>query len=287
MLSAQTIWFSAPLSPLKTTLVSGPSAGVSLRAFEPAPSVEVQDALGTLVHHTEVSVTASILRATIDGRQSLVYTERKQTQGGAVSFPSLTVTASGRYLLKINSWGMASDMSTPFHVSEGEFAQLKVAREPSLGVGGLPLRQQPIVTLQDRAGNALIKVAHVVSISFELLTTDSDPVSQRALLSESEAVSVLFGVASFTNITVGPVGMYILRFVASQAPTLGIVNASILSAPFSVITGKPSLLSLAPSVGGCVVHRACRQQPVVQVGWFMHCASPMHVPSPPDAQSAF
>ena len=265
MSSAQTIWFSVPLSPLKTALVSGPSEGVSSRVFEPAPLVELQDAWGTVVRHTEVAVTASILGTSIDGRQSLVYSTRLQTRGGVVSFPSLIVTASGKYLVKVESWGLAPDVSHPFHVSEGGFSHLSVTRQPSRGVGGRPLRNQPIVTLRDEAGNTLQGVTGRVSISVELLSESREPATRGALMFGSGAASVLFGVASLTNVTVGPAGTYVLRFVASQAPTLGVVNASVLSSPFSVMAGKPSALSLVSEVRGCIVKMECRNQPIVQV----------------------
>jgi len=264
VLSVRSNWFLIASAPVALSLTSAPSDGTTDQILLPAPVVQIQDALGTRVRHADLYVTTSILRQYFDGRApERVHNQVELTKHGISVLSALTVTTSGNYIIQVIAGGLNPDTSAPFQIFPGSFSNLCITSQPNGGVGGQPLTQQPIIALQDACGNTLTALHHVL-ISFELLAS-TGAAAEGSLMSPALATGTLFGIASFNNITVAPVGTYCLRFSTISDLQRGVTNSTLTSNRFDVIAGLPQRLFLARMASGCVVREACLQQPLIQV----------------------
>jgi hypothetical protein len=229
------------------TLVSGCAPN-----HPPAPSADVW-------------VTATILQQFDDGREDQVVasTVQKSQQGSSV-FSSLTITATGRYAVRISAGGLLGVTCAPFRISHGSFAVLRLLEQLADGVGGQALQQQPIVALEDIAGNR-ITLMQAVRIGVEVLTDLGTPAPLSALASATPAQTASYGIAMFHNISIATAGTYRLRFFSFGDVLRNIGNITVLSQTFKVMPGSPQSLSLQTMVGGCLVQQVCMQQPVIVV----------------------
>ena len=264
VLSVRSDWFQIASAAVEVSLMSAPSDGTTDQFLKPEPTVQIQDALGSRVRHADLYVTTSILRQYADGRMpERIYTQVELTKQGVVTLNGLVVTTSGNYMMQINAGGLNPDSSAQFRISPGWFSQLGIQRQPTGGFGGQSLKEQPIIALQDACGNTLTAV-HGILMSFELLASNR-AAAEQALMSQVLATGTLFGVASFNNITVGPVGTYRITFSTIPDLARGITNSTTTSRFFDVLAGSPQSLVLTSMAGGCVVHQSCSKQPIIQV----------------------
>jgi len=260
----QSEWFRAAASAVRISLYSSPSDGTAMSELLPSPSVQVLDAFGTQVFHNDIFITAAIIQKYADGSQShTVATTVERTNKGIRVLTSLTVTASGQYVVRVSA-GHVYDTSLPFTISHGSLSHMCITRAPRGGEGGKAIQPQPIIMLQDAAGNAMTSLHHV-SVVFDVLTDVGDA-AFRALISAdtaSRTAVASFGVATFRNISLSSAGTYMLKFSAIADTQRGTTNTSVLSAPFTVIAGAASRLSIVTVPRGCVARKPCVTQPVI------------------------
>jgi len=247
--------------------MSTPRDGAAPAVLNPTPSVQVQDAHGTQVRHGDgdILVTTSIVRDDNAGRLGeIVYSEVRQTQRGYGESGLITITASGRYLIRVQAGSLSLDESAPFTISHGDLASLQMTRQPAGAVGGQVLGLQPIVTLKDSSGNSLTSM-HAVFLSCQVIEEDRI-VSARVLVSEIQATGSSFGVIAFNTIAIAPVGTYSLKFTTVPDVVRRIDNTSVESCLFDVMPGAPHRLSLTSMLGGCFANKICDKQVHKQAG---------------------
>ena len=221
-------------------------------------------------------VTAAIVRQHEDGSPAqLLHTSVRQACQGAVQFPELRVTTTGKYVVQVSLGGLAPDTSLPFTISHGRFERMAVTEQPSGAIGGISLKQQPIVTLQDAAGNTVTS-KKAISVGVDLIDIQASDISrdagspgifasQGALSAPARPAVSLFGVAAFSNISVARTGTYSLKFFTFPDRAQDVGNATVVSEQFAVVAGSAERLALKTMVSGCRIQTACVTQPVVIV----------------------
>ncbi|MGB8196193.1 MAG: hypothetical protein WCF25_04210 [Acidimicrobiales bacterium] len=231
-------------------IVTEPSAtAASGAALAVQPIIKVEDAGGNAVVGNTSTVTATVTSAagTVTNGTATV-----SSTTGLATFAGLALNELvGPYTLTFSDGTFTSAVSTPIVVSAGVATQLVITTQPSATVAsGAPLAQQPVVKVEDAAGNVVTTDASTITTK---ITTGGVSVTPSTKV-------VVAGVASFSGLTVNALdGAYTLTF--SDGALTPATSASI-----AVTTGTASKLVIAtePSTStasGVVL----RQQPVIKV----------------------
>ncbi len=265
-IGARTLSFSAPSLTGATsgtiTLAAGaaaqlvvttqPSGGAqSGVAFAQQPVIQLQDAAGNAVGEASVVVTATIA----SGGGTLGGTATATTNAsGVAAFADLSVTgATGDRTLTFSAPSLTSATSGTITLAAGLAGQLAITTQPSSSAqSAVAFAQQPVVQLQDAAGNAVSEAGTVVTATIAS--------GGGTLGGTTTATTNASGVATFTDLHLtGTVGARTLTFSApsltsatSGTITLGAGVASMLAIVTQPSTGAQSGVTLA-------------QQPAVQI----------------------
>src|SRR5438128_2080417 len=138
----------------KLALVTQPSAAAqSGVVLARQPAVQLQDANGSPVSQIGVVVTATIFTGP-NGATLASSTATTNASGGA-TFSGLTLSGPiGSYALSFAASGFTSATSSTIALSAGPGAKLVLTTQPSSSVqNAIVFPQQPVVQLQDAAGN--------------------------------------------------------------------------------------------------------------------------------------
>ena len=213
-----------------------PSSATSGVALTTAPVVYIADGTGSPVTSLNSAVTATI---TGQGSTQLANATVNAVNGVA-TFTGLTLnTPVGTYTLTFTDTvdALTSVASTAITVVAGTATQLAITTQPTSGeVSGVALVTQPVVKVEDVNNNVVTSATGTVTAS------------SSCSLSGTTAVSLVNGVATFTNLTLtGATNTSCtISFAYSGLGTVS-SNAVLLSGPATqlVITTQPP--SSAPS----------------------------------------
>src|SRR6202035_1113142 len=127
--------------------------------------------------------------------------------------------------------------------------------QPGNGVSGSPFRPQPVVAVEDAAGNVVSSDLSDVTLT---LNTVSGPAG--ATLSSTCTGSEFFGIVTFSNCSILKTGTYTVTATDTSLP-----GFSITSSPFTVSFGPPSQLVFTTQPNNSTGGVAFPTQPVVTV----------------------
>ena len=232
----------------KLVITTQPSTTVATGvAFTQQPVVKVEDSGGNVVTSNYSTVTASLT----SGTGTLVHNTANAVAGTA-TFSGLALTAAvGTYTLTFSDPGFVSVISTSFSITSGPATKLVITTAPSsTALSGVALGVQPVVTVEDAAGN--------------VVTSDTSTVTARitsgGVSLTNGAKTAVGGIAAFSGLAINAlVGNYTLTF------TDGTLTAAV-SGNISVSTGPATGLAVTvepPLVAASGV--ALTTQPVVKV----------------------
>jgi hypothetical protein len=227
-----------------------PSATVaSGAAFAVQPVVKIADAGGNAIIGNTSTVTATVTSAagTITNATAVV-----SATTGLATFSGLAINElAGPYTLTFSDGTATAAVSTSIAVTAGVAAQLVVTTQPSAtDASGAALAQQPVVKVEDAAGNVVISDVSTVTAKITAGGVSVTPATQVAVA----------GVASFSGLALNALaGPYTLTF--SDGTLTAATSTSV-----AVTVGAPTQLvvTTGPSTStatGVVL----AQQPVVKV----------------------
>jgi hypothetical protein len=259
-----TLTFSdAPLTPAISTTITVSAGAANLLAITVQPSatvasgaalaiqpvVKIEDAGGNAVvgNTSTVTVTVTSAAGTITNNTATV-----SATTGLATFSGLTLKELiGGYTLTFTDGAVTTAVSTTITITPGAATQLVVTTQPSTTVAsGAALAQQPVVKVEDSAGNVVTTDASTVTAK---ITTGGVSVTPSTHV-------VTSGVATFSGLALNAlVGPYTLTFSDGALTTA-------TSTSVAVIVGAPSQLVIAtePSTStasGVVLAK----QPVIKV----------------------
>ena len=124
--------------------------------------VAVEDSAGNVITDSNATVTVTTNRNfdALSGTTSVAVVD------GVATFTDLAIaTAATVYTLTMKSEGLRSTTSVVFDVTTGTPAQLVFTRQPSGGKAGKSWSTQPIVTIEDALGNAIIGTSAEITLT--------------------------------------------------------------------------------------------------------------------------
>ena len=239
-------------------IVTEPSATAkSGAALTVQPVVKLEDAGGNAVVGNASTVTATVTSAagTVTNGTATV-----SATTGLATFTGLALNELvGPYTLTFSDGAFTSAVSTPIAVSAGVATQLVVTTQPAAtAASGVPLAQQPVVKVEDAAGNVVVTDASTVSVK---ITAGGVSVTPATKL-------VVAGIATFSGLTLNALaGPYTLTFSdgaltpatsASIALTAGTASKLVIATEPSTSTASGVVLAQQPVIkvedsGGNVV----------------------------------
>ena len=237
-----TVAVSPPVASVITTQPSGAQTGSPLTT---QPVVELRDVSGTAVFGATNNVTA-----TLNGAGGVLSgTTTVAAVNGVATFTNLTVTGSGTYSVSFSAAGITSSTSGSIIISPLPPTQLGVSTQPIGGATGSVLPTQPVVQVRDALGSPVVGATNAVTAVL---------VGGGGVMTGTQTVNAVNGVATFTNLVVTGIGSYTLNFTAAGL-------ASTASGPFTITALPPTQLGIATQPGGAVTGSVLAPQPVVQV----------------------
>ena len=135
-----------------TITTQPPITAASGAALNPAPVVQIRDGSGNPVNTAGVNITVSL--ATGTGSLGGTLTHATNANGQA-TFTGLSINSLiGNYSLAFNSPGLAQATSATIALTAGTPTRLALSTQPPGGASsGVVLSPQPVVQVQDAAGN--------------------------------------------------------------------------------------------------------------------------------------
>jgi signal peptidase I len=234
----------------KLAFSTSPSGSSSGTTFATQPVVTLQDAGGNPVTSSSASVTLTITSA---GGATLTCTANPTSAvSGVATFAGCSIDKSGTYTLTAASSGLSNGVSTSLTITAGTATKLAFTTSPSSSTGGTSFGTQPVVTVQDTAGNT------VTSSSASVTLAITPPTGGATLNCNPNPRTASSGVASFSSCKINLAGTYTLTATAS-----GLTSA--VSASFTITVGPASKLAFSTSPSGSSSGTAFATQPVVSV----------------------
>jgi hypothetical protein len=222
---------------------------VSGTALTIQPVVKIEDAGGNAILGNTSTVTATVTSAagTVANNTSVV-----SATTGLATFAGLTLNELvGPYTLTFSGPGLTSVVSTTITVSAGAAAKLVITTQPSVTTAsGAVLAQQPVVKVEDVAGNVVTSDASTVAAAISTGGVSVSPATKIAVA----------GVATYTGFTVNaPTGTYTVTF--SDGALTSAVSTSV-----ALTVGAPSQLVISTEPSASVATGvALAAQPVIKV----------------------
>ena len=184
--------------------VQQPSSAVSLVSFTSQPQVQVWDLGGNVVTAGTTEVTLSI---TAPAGAILACTSANplSTVSGIAAFTGCNIDKSGSYTLHAAraTAGVSPATSSALAINAAGADHLTFSTSPSDSTGGTPFTTQPVVTVEDAAGNTVTGDASPVALA---ITTPSGA----TLTCAGTSVAANAGVATFAGCHIDVAGTYTL-----------------------------------------------------------------------------
>ncbi len=202
-----------PGTAAKLAFTVQPSNATAGAAITPAVQVAVQDAAGNSVPGTTNAITLAITIGANPGGATLFGTVTKSAANGVASFADLRLDKVGTgYTLSASGTSLAGVTSSAFNITPGAASKLAFAVQPSNATAGKVLTPAVQVVVQDAFGNTVTGATNAVTLAL-----GSNPGG--ATLSGLTTVSVVNGVASFTDLSLNKAGSAYTLAATSTGPT--------------------------------------------------------------------
>ncbi len=148
-------------SAARLSFTSSPSNSTSSSTFTTQPVVAILDTFG----NTTTSTTAITLAITTPAGATLTCTSNPKTAAsGVVTFSGCRIDRVGSYTLTATASGLTSAASAGFTISPGAAAKVVFTTSPGTSVHGVAFPTQPVVAIEDAAGN-LVSAAVFVTLT--------------------------------------------------------------------------------------------------------------------------
>jgi hypothetical protein len=211
-----------------------PSTVAAMVAITPAVTVQLKDSVGASVSTAGISVTIAIGTNPSGGTLSGTATAVTNASGVA-TFAGLSINKAGAgYTLTATSAGKTSATSSAFTVTFGTATQLAVTQSPSDSFAGTVFFSQPVVTIQDAAGNTVTNATTTITMT---------AIAGAGLTCAAKAA--VSGIATFTGCLAANVGTYTLTASAG-----GLTSG--VSASFPVVAAPTNLAWNGPTAPSCL-----------------------------------
>ncbi|CAN5442623.1 hypothetical protein BH10ACT6_BH10ACT6_10820 [soil metagenome] len=198
---------------------SSPSNSTSSTAFSTQPVVAVLDAFGNTVTSSTQAVTLAL--TTPAGATLGCSTNPKSAVAGVAGFAGCRVDKTGSYTVTATASGLVSTVSSSFTISAGAAAQLVVTVSPGNSTRNVAFPIQPVIQIQDAAGNRVSTTALVwLSIT--------SPTGGANLSCLSNPIVTIAGDGTFSGCRIDRAGSYTLT-ASSGLLTSGVSTSFIVS----------------------------------------------------------
>ena len=249
-----TIATASPPPATKLAIIQQPSSTVqSGVAFAQQPIIQLQDANGSAVSQSGVSITAVVASGggTLSGTTTVV-----TNVGGTATFANLGVAGSGAQTLQFNAAGLASATSSTVTIAAPPpvATKLAITTQPAATVtSGAAFNPQPVIQLQDASGNAVSQAG--VSVTAAIASGGG------TLGGTTTATTSTSGAASFSNLFISGSGAQTLQFTAN-----GLTSVTSSTITVSVSSPVATKLSISTQPGATATSGiALSPQPVIQL----------------------
>lgn len=210
------------------------------------PIVKFVDANGATVTSMNGPVAASLG----SGNGVLSGATTVNAVSGIATFTNLKITGSGQFTLVFSAANAVTASSQVFNLATLPATQLAVVTNPANAVTNTAFGVQPVVQLRDVNGNLVANAAGTVTATVGAGSTGVGS------LTGASTVSVVNGVATFSDLKLSAAGTYVLQFSCAALPPVS-------SAAFSVTQSPPVSLALTTQPGGAQSGSALSPQPVI------------------------
>ena len=247
------------------------SSTASSVSFSTQPIVTIEDAQGNVVT-IGPDATALITLSLNPAYGTLTGTTSMTATAGVANFAgqglAIALAGTGKVLTAVKSstvggtGPLSSNASQSFTIINGPASAIVFQTQPATGVSGNALSTQPIVVIQDAAGNT-VTTGPDATAAITLTLTGTGTLSGTSTLTPSGGN---LGVASFSGLSMNLIGSKTLT--ATKASTVGSGGTGMLTASsnsFMVTAGAASQLAFTTQPGGGTTGAVWTQQPVVQV----------------------
>ncbi len=208
----------------KLAFTTQPGSSTGGIAFPVQPQVTVQDVFGNTVTSDASSVTLA-LGATPGGGSLNCASNPLAASSGLATFSSCAIDRTGLgYTLVATAGSLTPATSSPFDITVGPAAKLTFTTQPSGGPRGTAFVTQPVVTIQDAAGNTVTSDTSPVT-----LTIGTNP-GGGTLSCATNPLGAAAGITAFTGCRID---------MAGNGYTLTASSGSLVpatSSPFAVTT---------------------------------------------------
>jgi hypothetical protein len=224
-----------PGAAAKLGVITAPTASVASGVVFPTqPVIQITDATGNHVSQPGTTITASIFNGnpTLGGTLTAV-----TNASGAATFSGLVINGVlGSRDLQYTSGSLVTAI-TSVNVVAGAGTQLVLATPPAAtATSGNALGQQPVVQLEDAAGNP---------VSTSGVTVTATIYTGSGTLANATAVTNGSGAATFSALTInGTAGSYVLRFDAGGYTTASSSSIAVSAGTLYSITVTPPSASV-------------------------------------------
>ena len=232
-----------------TTSPSGAASGV---VFATQPHVAVQDLGGNTVTTTNAgTVTLTITQPSSPAGAALTCTSTGVTVAAGVAvFAGCNIDLSGTYTLHAVDGLLSPATSNSLSITAAGATKLVFTTSPNASTGGVASTTQPVVTVEDVAGNTVTSDASGVTLTIHH--------PRRALLSctNDNTLPAVNGVATFTGCKIDQAGTYTLHAAD------GTLTAA-TSSSFAITVGTAAKIGFTTSPSASTGGVAFTTQPVV------------------------
>ena len=221
----------------KLAITTQPSTSTaSGTAFAQQPVVTIQDAAG----NTVTSSTAAVTLTLSTGTGTLSGTTTVNAVAGVATFSGLSLNLAGTdKVLTASSGALTTATTSPaFTITAGAATKLAITTQPSTSTAsGTAFAQQPVVTIQDAAGNTVTSSTAAVTLTLSTGT---------GTLSGTTTVNAVAGVATFSGLSLNLAGTDKVLTASSGALTTATtspaftITAGAASAVTSTVVANPS-----------------------------------------------
>ncbi|HUZ41829.1 MAG TPA: type II secretion system protein, partial [Acidimicrobiales bacterium] len=238
--------------PTQLVFATQPGSSTGSSTLSTQPVLNVEDAYGFLVTNDNSTVSLAITPST--GSSGAALSGCAQTESsGVVTFLGCAVSLAGNgYTLTASDGSLASVISTSFNVTVGAAAKLVFTTQPTANASGNALTSEPVVKVEDAAGNVVTSSSTAITLS----ASGGSLSSCAGLVANAGVVTVsgcVFSGLVDTNYTL-------------SASTSGLITG--VSASFTVTVGEPAKLVFSSATNGVASASASSPfttQPVVNV----------------------
>jgi hypothetical protein len=186
-------------------------------AFATQPKVTVEDANGNTVTTSSVSITLAITSGTGTAGAALACTTNPvAAASGVATFAGCNINLVGSgYTLTATSGALTAGLSTAIAITPGTATKLIFTTQPSsTATGGTAFAQQPVVTVEDAAGNTVTTGTNSnASIALAINTGTG------TLTCTANTVAATAGVSTFANCSLNLATSYTLKATATGLTT--------------------------------------------------------------------